>query len=95
VARVRSPLQEIGFAFLPNRVVSPGAIRLLIGGQVALAPLDLHLLGFRDLTRVGELTSGRVDRDHDRTLFGECNGCLTGATTEVEHPLPSRVAHEP
>jgi NitT/TauT family transport system permease protein len=55
VARVRSPIQEIGSAFLPNRVVSPGAIRLLIGGQIALAILVWLNSPFKVLPQPGEV----------------------------------------
>lgn len=55
VKRAVSPLRDIGSAFLPNRVVSPGAIRILIAGQVAIALLIWLNSPFKVLPQPGEV----------------------------------------
>jgi hypothetical protein len=63
-------------------------------GQIADAPLDLHLGLERALARSGEVPVGAVEGDDDRATARERHRGIAGPEAEVEHALASHIADE-
>jgi hypothetical protein len=63
--------------------------------EVALVPLDAHVLANGSAARPFELGQGGVDADRDRALLGERDGGLAGSGAEVEDALARDVADQP
>ena len=63
-------------------------------GEVAGAPLHLHLGLFGTCAGPSDVRIGGIERDHDRAALRERDRGSAAATTQVEDPLAAQVAEE-